>query len=190
MAAVARVALLAGVAVLSTALVSCPKPADERAVRGNDAILLFTGDGTSSGDVAAIEDILKAHQLAYATADSRLLNRMTFAQIGKHRLLIVPGGNFVKMGQSLTPATSANVRNAVNGGLNYLGICAGGFLAGRYPAPYNTFNLTSGAKFGFYSAEGNGIHKTAVRITTPQGPALDQYWEGWPTTQRVGRSGG
>jgi glutamine amidotransferase-like uncharacterized protein len=95
-------------------------------------------------------------------------------------LLIVPGGNFVEMGSSLTAATTVKVRNAVKGGLNYLGICAGGFLAGSFPAPYNSFNLSSGVKFGFYSAEETGTRKAAVRITTADGPALDQYWEDGP----------
>jgi len=56
--------------------------------------------------------------------------------------------------------------------VDYLGICAGRFLAGSFPAPYNSFDLSSDVKFGFYS---NGIRKAAVRITTAEGPALDQY---------------
>jgi hypothetical protein len=76
--------------------------------------------------------------------------------------------------------TTANVRNAVKGGLNYLGLCAGGFLAGSLPAPYKSFDLSSGVKFGFYSAAKNGTRKAAVRITTAEGPALDQYWEDGP----------
>ncbi len=60
------------------------------------------------------------------------------------------------MGNSLTASTTANIRNAVKGGMNYLGICAGGFLAGRFPASYNSFNLSSGVQFGFYFPEKNG----------------------------------
>ena len=105
---------------------------------------------------------------------------MAEAQISEYRLLIVPGGNFVDMGNSLTAGTTANVRNAVKGGLNYLGLCAGGFLAGSLPAPYHSFDLSSGVKFGFYSAEKNGTRKAAVRITTAEGPALDHYWEDGP----------
>lgn len=105
---------------------------------------------------------------------------MAEPQISRYRLLIVAGGNFVDMGNSLTASTTANVRNAVKAGMNYLGICAGGFLAGSFPALYNTFNLSSGVKFGFYSAENNGTRKAAVRITMAEGPALDQYWEDGP----------
>jgi glutamine amidotransferase-like uncharacterized protein len=62
--------------------------------------------------------------------------------------------------------------------MNYLGICAGGFLAGN--SGYNSFNLTSGVKFGFYSAENQGVRKAPVAITAAGGPTLDQYWEDGP----------
>ena len=143
-------------------------------------MLLFTGTGTSANDVAAIEAILNSSHLNYSTVSSTQLNGMAEAQISEYRLLIVPGGNFVDMGNSLTAGTTANVRNAVKGGLNYLGLCAGGFLAGSLPAPYHSFDLSSGVKFGFYSAEKNGTRKAAVRITTAEGPALDHYWEDGP----------
>lgn len=142
-------------------------------------ILLFSGMGTSP-DVAAIETILNQNHLGYVRVTSEHLDAMNQSQIQAYRLLIVPGGNFVDMANGLTPGATANVRNAVKAGLNYLGICAGGFLAGSFPAPYKSFDLTSGVKFGFYSAEKNGIRKAAVRVTTAEGPALDQYWEDGP----------
>jgi glutamine amidotransferase-like uncharacterized protein len=143
-------------------------------------ILLFTGTGTSPNDVAAIETILNQNNLGYARVTSEHLDAMNQSQIQAYRLLIVPGGNFVDMGNSLTAGTTANVRNAVKAGLSYLGICAGGFLAGSIPAPYKSFGLTPGVHFGFYSAEKNGIRKAVVRITTAEGSALDQYWEDGP----------
>jgi hypothetical protein len=143
-------------------------------------ILLFSGTGTSSNDVAAIEALLKQNHLGYDRVTSEHLDAMNQSQMQGFRLLIVPGGNFVDMGNSLTAGTIANVRNAVKGGLNYLGVCAGGFLAGSLPAPYKSFDLTSGVKFGFYSAEKKGIRKAAVRISVAEGPALDQYWEDGP----------
>jgi len=151
-----------------------PRPASSS---GMGSVLLFTGAGTSPNDVAAIETILRNSHLNYSTANSFQLNWMAQSQISQFRLLVVPGGNFVAMGKSLTAGTTANVRNAVKGGLNYLGICAGGFLAGSFPAPYNSFNLSSGVKFGFYPAS---TRKAAVRITTARGPALDEYWEDGP----------
>ncbi|WP_295795181.1 BPL-N domain-containing protein [Mucilaginibacter sp.] len=142
-------------------------------------ILLFNGTGTSPNDVNAIEAILNNNHLYYTTANSSELNGMSELQMQNYRLLIIPGGNFIDMGKSLTPATTARVRNSVKHGLNYLGICAGGFLAGK-SIYYNGFNLTSGACFGFYAAENQGIRKAALAITTPGAPAQDQYWEDGP----------
>lgn len=168
----------AALLLISAASAACaPRPESPRDVA---PVLLFAGGGTTPNDVAAIEAILDSSYLAYDTADSSQFNQMTESQISRYRLLIVPGGNFVDMGNSLTARATANVRNAVKRGVNYLGICAGGFLAGSFPAPYKSFDLSSGVKFGFYSAEKNGIRKAAVRITTAQGPALDQYWEDGP----------
>ena len=143
-------------------------------------VLLFTGTGVSPNDVTAVEAILEKRRLHYATVNSLQLNAMTESQISRYRLLIVAGGNFVDMGNSLAVSTTATFRDAVNAGLNYLGICAGGFLAGSVPAPYHSFDFTSGVKFGFYSAEGNGTRKAAVTITTADGASLDHYWEDGP----------
>lgn len=153
--------------------------ADLRAAQGTQ-ILLFTGKGVSPSDVKAIESLMNRARHAYATADSAQLNGMTPAQLSSYRLLIVPGGDFVTMGNGLTEETTEKVRNAVGAGLNYLGICAGGFLAGSFPRPYKSFNLSSGVKFGFYSASAQGFRKAVVRITTSDGQSLDQYWEDGP----------
>lgn len=104
---------------------------------------------------------------------------MSESQLREYRLLIVPGGNFEEMGNGLTASTSTNIRGAVRKGLNYLGICAGAFFAGN--SPYNGLNLTSGARFGFYSAEAQGVRKAPpVAITTADGQTLDHYWEDGP----------
>lgn len=149
-----------------------------RRARSDAAILLFEGRGTSPNDVAAVESVLEEAGLAYSTADSADLNGMGGAQLRRYRLLIVPGGNFVEIGNHLTPRTTTTIRDAVGNGLHYLGICAGAFFAGN--SPYNGLNLTSGVRFGFYSAEERGIRKTAVAITGPASPTLDQYWEDGP----------
>ena len=51
---------------------------------------------TAPGDVAAIESLLDGRHLDYATANSWQLNRMSEAQLHEYRLLMVPGGNFVR----------------------------------------------------------------------------------------------
>src|SRR4051794_9383081 len=60
-------------------------------------ILLFNGAGTSAGDVAAIETVLKSNHLTYSTVDSSALNSTTDLTLRQHRLIVIPGGNFVDM---------------------------------------------------------------------------------------------
>ncbi len=142
------------------------------------SILLFNGTGTSPNDVAAIAEILRERGFAYATANSKQLNGMSESQLMAYRLLIVPGGNYITIGNNWTPETTRRVRNAVQRGVNYLGICAGGLLAGK--AECNSLNLTSGVKFGFYAVVNQGIHKAAVPIVCVDAPVIEHYWEDGP----------
>jgi glutamine amidotransferase-like uncharacterized protein len=164
--------------LLTLAIFSACGNTSERS-RGAASILLFNGTGVSPNDVAAVEKILDDKHLNFSTVNSSELNSMSQSQLMSHHLLIFPGGNFIDMGNSLTKNTAASIRYAVQHGLNYLGICAGAFLAGN-SAYYNGFNLTSGVTFGFYSAEDGGVHKAAVAITSFGGQTLDQYWEDGP----------
>ena len=167
----------AGLVFVALVLISTVLTACRTRVRPAE-ILLFDGSGTSPGDVAALETILKDKHLDFATADSAQLNELSESQLRGFRLLIVPGGNFVKIGNGLTPRTVVSIRHSVQQGLNYLGICAGAFFAGN--SPYNGLNLTSGVTFHFYSAESRGIRKAPVAISVAEGPTLDQYWEDGP----------
>lgn len=141
-------------------------------------ILLFSGDGASPNDVSVLERILSDNHFDYATVSSERLDGMSEADLLASRLLVVPGGNFEQIGTGLAPRTTAQLRNAIGGGLGYLGICAGAFFAGA--SPYNGLNLTSGVRFPFYGLEDRGIRKAAVAITIAAGPTLDHYWEDGP----------
>jgi glutamine amidotransferase-like uncharacterized protein len=142
-------------------------------------ILLFVGTGTSSADVAAVKAILVANGLIYATADSSQLDAMSETELKSYKLLIVPGGNSIKIGNNLKSSTTTNIHNAViNDGLHYLGICAGGFFGGY--SIYNGLDLTSGVWFNFYEDYNDGIHKEAVEISSPVTGTLDQYWQDGP----------
>lgn len=141
-------------------------------------ILLFNGTGASPNDVKAVEAILKKHRLEYSTANSQQLNAMSEAELRAYRLIIIPGGNYITIGQSLSTNTTANIRKAVQAGSNYLGICAGGFLAGD--APSNSLNLTSGVRFDFYAALQRGVRKEAVLIASAGTPPVEHYWEDGP----------
>lgn len=141
-------------------------------------ILLFSGTGTSSNDVAVIAKILRERGFAYDAANSRQLNRMSESQLMAYRLMILPGGNYITMGNSLTPGTTQRMQAAVQQGVNYLGICAGGLLAGK--AESNSLNLTADVKFGFYALVNRGIHKAAVPIACADATIIEHYWENGP----------
>ena len=55
-------------------------------------ILLFNGTGTSPNDVKAVERVLKARHLDFATVASRQLNKMNAAQLLARLLLKTPRG--------------------------------------------------------------------------------------------------
>ena len=160
--------------IASVVVTGCDPPAADK---DPPPILLFNGKGTSGNDVAAVEKILKDNHLKYSTVNSEQLNGMSESQLMAYRLMIVPGGNYITIGNSLTTNTTANFHNAVKGGLNYLGICAGGLLAGD--APCHSLNLT-GVRFGFYAVVNRGVHKAAVAIASAGTPLLDHYWEDGP----------
>ena len=142
-------------------------------------VLFFEGTGTSHSDVAAVKAVLKTLGLGYITANSTQLDAMTEQQLGGYKLLIVPGGDSITIGQNLSPATTVMIRNTVaQYGLHYLGICAGAFFGGY--SIYNGIDLTSGVSFDFYADEFKGIHLEAVPISLSSGGPLDVYWEDGP----------
>jgi hypothetical protein len=169
-----RLKAFIAVAVICSGMTACSPPQSS----GPPQILLFNGTGTTPNGVAAIEKILNDRHLDYTTANSAQLNDLTSSQLSAYRLLIVPGGNYLTIGNSLTTNATANVHSAVQGGLNYLGICAGGILAGN--ASGNSLNLTSGTRFDFYAVVNQGIHKTNVVITGVGSPGIEHYWEDGP----------
>jgi len=140
-------------------------------------VLLYVGTGTSSGDVSAVKSLLSSLGLSYATLNSSQLNAMTVSQLSAHKLFLMPGGNAVTIGKYLTKTATSNVRQAIGNGLHYLGICAGGFFAGK--STYNRLQMT-GVIYNFYKDYFKGIHKDAVNISLSGGTKYDIYWQDGP----------
>ena len=149
------------------------------AIPAAEPVLLYNGTGTSPSDVLAVEAVLGTLGVGYATADSTQLNAMSEPQLGGYKLFIVPGGNSITIGESLTAEAASIVRGAVeNYGLHYLGICAGAFFGGY--SIYNGADLTAGVSFDFYADEYNGIHQEPVEISLASNASLDVYWQDGP----------
>jgi hypothetical protein len=66
-----------------------------------EPVLLFNGTGTSA-DVSAVEAVLGTLNLSYKTADSTQLDAMSEQQLAGYKLLIIPGGNSIDIGASLS----------------------------------------------------------------------------------------
>jgi glutamine amidotransferase-like uncharacterized protein len=149
--------------------------ASVQATSSRPPVLLFNGTGTSSSDVAAEEAVLNTLKLSYATANTSQLNSMSEATLKTYKLLIVPGGNSITIGNHLTKTTTTNIHNAVNGGLHYLGVCAGAFFGGY--SIYNGLNLTNGVWFNLYSSN-TGKQVADVRFS--DGTVYDIYEQDGP----------
>ena len=142
-------------------------------------VLLYNGTGTSSGDVTAVESVLSTLNLHYSTANTSQMEAISASQLAAYKLLIVPGGNSITIGNNLSQNATTKIHNAVlNNGLHYLGICAGAFFGGY--SIHNGLNLTNGVWFNFYADEFKGIHKEAVLVSFPSAPSLDMYWQDGP----------
>lgn len=144
-------------------------------------VLLYVGNGTTSGSVAAVKTILGDLNLKYATASASQLNSMSESGLSAYKLLLIPGGNAVTISKSLSSRTVTNIHGAITKeGLHYLGICAGGFFAG-HSGIYDYLDLTpTGVWFNFYADYFKGITKEAVEIKSPDGTKRDQYWQEGP----------
>ena len=174
---------LAAPAATAAAVSSAAAATDAAAtpVQGSSSttpVLLFNGTGTLASDVAAVEVILNTLKLKYSTADSSHMNSMSEATLKTYKLFIVPGGNSNTIGNNLSKAATTNIHNAVQSGLHYLGICAGGWFGGY--SIYNGLNLTSGVWFKVYHNNGQGTGSTAVEIADPKNGKLDQFWHDGP----------
>jgi glutamine amidotransferase-like uncharacterized protein len=148
------------------------------AIPASEPVLLFNGTGTSA-DVSAVQAVLSALGIGYTTGDSDQLNAMTKAELGGYKLIVVPGGNSIEIGESLNGSTVANVRGAVQQyGVHYLGLCAGAFFGAH--SIYNGVDLTGGVSFDFYADEFKEIHQEVIEISFPDSPPMNMYWEDGP----------
>src|SRR4029077_20579967 len=132
------------------AIAQCPVNGQNKTPIASSGILLFNGTGTTSADRAALENVITSNlQLDYDTVNSSCLNTMSVANLVAYKLLIIPGGNSITIGNNISSGATANIKTAVREyGLHYLGVCAGAFLASYAGSPgYNDINLLDGIWF-------------------------------------------
>lgn len=137
------------IALLVTGLMTCsscampsdPKSGADPQFSGSEGALragalIFNGASSWWPEVSSISRNLQEHGVKYVQVDTARLEEMSVAEIAAYDLLIVPGGDATAMNASMSKASRARIREAVQEkGVNYLGFCAGAWLAvGPKPA--------------------------------------------------------
>ena len=79
------------------------------AIAASQPVLLFNGTGTSS-DVSAVEGVLSNLSIGYNTANSAQIEALSEQQLAGYKLIIIPGGNSITIGQNLSAAVASNIR--------------------------------------------------------------------------------
>jgi glutamine amidotransferase-like uncharacterized protein len=150
--------------------------------------LVFAGNGTWGSEVTSIETILASHGATYQEVSSAQLDAMTLQQLEQFGVLVFPGGEGGTEAGSLSAATHANLRAAVQqGGVSYIGFCAGAFI-GEAPAPapggdvsYG-LGIVNGPVLDVYPLENQGVDYQMVELSYADGTTQDTLWYGGPVT--------
>lgn len=147
--------------------------------------LIFNGSGTSASDTQSIVGLVAAHGWSYQVVTSAQLETMSVTDIAQYRLIIWPGGDSNVMTSGLTAATRGRVRSAVvNYGVNYVGFCAGAWMAvGPTPSasgPIWGLSIEPGDYLKIYHPNGTLPTAAMVKTTFASGSTRDLVWWGGP----------
>ncbi|OFZ30661.1 MAG: hypothetical protein A2622_13405 [Bdellovibrionales bacterium RIFCSPHIGHO2_01_FULL_40_29] len=156
---------------------------------GSVQILLFNGIGTSLSDWKNLEVIIKSMGLTYQLVNSSVLNNMSLSTLKTYGMILIPGGNSNTINNALTKSTKIRVRQAVrDGGVSYLGICAGAFDAVGTDSLSNTtayygFAVAQGAYLKHWYPNGNSSLIAAVpKVSFADGSSRYLMWYDGPST--------
>jgi hypothetical protein len=118
--------------------------------------------------------------MSYQTATSDQLNAMSLSQLSSFTIIVWPGGDSNQMDASLTSTTKSRVRQAVQSGVNYVGFCAGAWMAvGPAPGASNSgwgFSLVTGDYLKEYAPGGQYPVSAIVPVTFATGQTRDLVW--------------
>ena len=157
-------------------------------------ILLFNGIGTSVSDWKNLEQIIASMGLTYRLVNSSGLNAMSLSTLKTYGMILIPGGNSNTINSGLYKATKIRVRQAVrDGGVSYLGICAGAFAAVGTDSLSNTtayygFGVAQGNYLTHWYPDGNSSLIAAVpKVTFADGSSRHLMWYDGPGTPEWSR---
>jgi glutamine amidotransferase-like uncharacterized protein len=155
-------------------------------------IMVFTGSGTWGTEITDAENLFTTKGATYQEVNSAQLDAMTPDDIAKFGVIFIPGGTGSTEADSVSAATHANLRTAVQSlGVSYVGFCAGAFVAVA-PAPTNGgdvsygFGVVNGAVPNEYAGPGTTADYFQVGLSFADGSTEDVLWYGGPITPNTG----
>lgn len=160
-----------GVAVTNIPPTVLPDPAPTSWVSYAPTALLWIPEGTWEEDIWDLPMRLRAMGVRFDTVST-----LKGVDYTKYRAIIVPGGWAPTMAATTTAAQRNALVAAVKNGLNYLGHCAGGFLAGKgygYPG-FRFFNVAFDYPKFFYQGRKLEINRNTFADGTTR--HLLYYW--------------
>lgn len=155
-------------------------------------VMVFTGSGTWSTEIADAETLLTSHGASYQEVTSSQLDAMTTTDLANFAVLFFPGGEGGTEAESVSATTHANLRTAVQSlGVSYVGFCAGAFIAVA-PAPaaggdvsYG-FGIVDGPILNEYAGPGTNADYEQTLDTFANGTTQNILWYGGPITPNSG----
>lgn len=116
-------------------------------------VMLFNGIGISTSDWQSTEKIIKSAKLTYQLINSSQLDAMSLDKMATFGVMFFPGGVGTTITRGVSAATAIRVRQAVRDrGVNFVGICAGAWIAVGQEAITN-----NKASYGFAVVKGNHL---------------------------------
>jgi glutamine amidotransferase-like uncharacterized protein len=156
-------------------------------------VLIFTGSGTWSAEITDAEALLTSHGATYQEATSAELQAMTAAEMASFGTIFIPGGEGSTEAGSVSAATHANLREAVQQlGLSYVGFCAGAFVAvAPTPAAGQDVSYGFGVVNGqvqneFLPTDNPNAAYEQQLLSFADGTTQDILWYGGPITPNQG----
>lgn len=94
-------------------------------------VVIYGGYGVWAADI--LDTKYHVEQMGIAVD---VVTSLSGVDYEKYAALIMPGGNAVKIGSGIGATQRDRLKQAILGGLNYLGHCAGGFFVGSWSSYY------------------------------------------------------
>ncbi|OFZ30663.1 MAG: hypothetical protein A2622_13415 [Bdellovibrionales bacterium RIFCSPHIGHO2_01_FULL_40_29] len=161
---------------------------DSTATPSSTTVLIYGGPGSWKAEIAALKNILFHQSLSYEVLKPNEINQMMESDYAKYKAIIFAGGDAPTVRQALSLQTRHYIRRAVQTqGLNYLGFCAGAWLAvAPEPAPGQDvvygLGVIDGPVQELTQLSKMGLKYALDRSIFPDGSQRNLLWYGGPIT--------